>query len=200
MRLSDHYAVPSGAALLYDFVNTLDERHYVADGVRLEGSDALATPALLADWLERHGLNEGLDAAKWQYAVALRHALRSYLGLSPRARVAAAPALDAAASAYPLKVATDADGGVVLVPQAGSDTLAIVLVQLHALAAAGQLDRLKTCADSDCRWIFLDRSKPGSRRWCSSTGCGNRQKTRAYRARRGGGDAAIVSGGETRPA
>lgn len=200
MRLSDRYAVPSGAALLYDFVNTLDERHYVADGARLEGSDALATPALLADWLGRHGLNEGSDAEKWQDTVALRRALRSYLELPPRSRVAAAPALNAAASAYPLKVATDADGGVVLVPQAGSDTLAMALVQLHALAAAGQLDRLKTCADPDCRWIFLDRSKPGSRRWCSSTGCGNRQKTRAYRARRGGTEPTAVSGGGTRPA
>lgn len=186
MRLSDHYAVPSGAALLYDFVNTLDERHYVADGARLEGSDALATPPQLADWFERHGMHKNVDAASWQNAVALRSALRSYLERPPTERVTAAPALDSAASAYPLKVATDADGGVTLVPQAGTDALAIVLIQLHALAVTGQLDRLKACADPDCRWIFLDRSKPGSRRWCSSTGCGNRQKTRAYRARRSG--------------
>lgn len=196
MRLSDHYAVPPGAALLYDFVNTLDERHYVADGARLEGSDALATPALLGDWLGRHGMNERADAARWQDAIVLRGALRSYLELPPRERVAAGSAFNAAASAYVLKVATDADGGVTLVPLEGADTLGMILVQLHALAAAGQLDRLKTCADPDCRWIFLDRSKPGSRRWCSSTGCGNRQKTRAYRARRSGGIPA-VSGDET---
>lgn len=187
MRLSDHYDVPSGAALLYDFVNTLDARRYVANGARLEGSDALATPALLADWLGRHGLNEGPNAANWQDAVALRSALRSYLECPPHERGAIALPLDAAASAYPLKIAIDADGGVMLVPQAGADALATVLVQLHALATTNQLDRLKACADPDCRWIFLDRSKPGSRRWCSSTGCGNRQKTRAYRARRSGG-------------
>ncbi|WP_419723185.1 CGNR zinc finger domain-containing protein [Sphingobium aromaticiconvertens] len=53
-------------------------------------------------------------------------------------------------------------------------------------------------ADPGCRWIFLDRSKPGSRRWCSSTGCGNRQKTRASRARRSRGDPASISDDETR--
>ena len=31
--------------------------------------------------------------------------------------------------------------------------------------------------------MFYDRSKPTTRRWCSSLLCGNRQKTRAYRAR-----------------
>jgi predicted RNA-binding Zn ribbon-like protein len=194
MRLSEHYAVPHGAGLLYDFVNTLDERHYVADGARLEGSDALATPALMADWLGRHGMNERADAGSWQDAVTLRSALRSYLELPPRERVAAASAFNAAASVYPLKVATDGEGRVTLVPRAGTDTLGMVLVQLHALAAAEQLDRLKACADPDCRWIFLDRSKPGSRRWCSSTGCGNRQKTRAYRARHSGGSPVAVAG------
>lgn len=198
MRLSDHYAVPHGAALLYDFVNTLDERNYVADGTRLEGSDALETPASAADWFKRHGMVGPIDAANWQAAIALRHALRSYLMLSPPDRVAAASALDAAASIYPLTVATDAAGGVILVPQAGAHTLGAVLVQLHALASAGQLDRLKACADPDCRWIFLDRSKPGSRRWCSSTGCGNRQKTRTYRARRNRGDLTAVSDDEAR--
>ncbi len=197
MRLSDRYAVPPGAALLYDFANTLDERRYVVDHSRLEGGDALETPALFEDWLDRHDLGEPSDAGGWRNAVALRNALRSYLELPPHARSTAAPALDAAASVYGLKLAAD-EKGVRLVPQAGAHTLGVVLVQLHALAAGGQLDRLKSCADPDCRWIFLDRSKPGSRRWCSSTGCGNRQKTRAYRARRSRADQIAGDGFETR--
>lgn len=184
MRLSDLFAVPPEAALLYDFVNTLDERSYVADGARLEGGDALETPAGLADWLKRHGLIDSVDESSWRRTVELRNALRSYLKLAPIDRMGAASALESAASGYALTVATDSAGGVTLVPRAGANTLGLVLIQLHALAAAGRLDRLKACADPDCRWIFLDRSKPGSRRWCSSTGCGNRQKTRAYRARR----------------
>jgi len=185
MRLSDRYDVPPGAALLYDFVNTLDDRRYVIDHTRLEGGDAFETPSLFGAWLAQHGLRGIADAGSWRDAVALRNALRFYLKLPPIERRAAASPLDAAASAYELRVGADAKGSINLLPKAGADTLGVVLIQLHSLAITGQLDRMKACADPDCRWIFLDRSKPGSRRWCSSTGCGNRQKTRAYRARRG---------------
>lgn len=184
MRLSDRYEVPPSAALLYDFANTLDERRYVVDHMRLQGGDALATATLFEEWLGQHGLGGRGDERSWRDAVALRNALRSYLILPTFERSLAASALDSAASVFKLRVGTDAEAAVTLVPQGGADTLGVVLVQLHSLAIMGQLDRLKACADPDCRWIFLDRSKPGSRRWCSSTGCGNRQKTRAYRARR----------------
>jgi predicted RNA-binding Zn ribbon-like protein len=40
------------------------------------------------------------------------------------------------------------------------------------------------CAAQECRRVFFDRSKPATRRWCMSTLCGNRIKTRAYRERR----------------
>ena len=192
MRLSDRYEVPPGAALLYDFANTLDERRYVVDHMRLTGGDAIETPARLGAWFKQHDLSAHVDAGAWHDAVALRNALRSYLKLPPPERRAAAPALDTAASIYGLRVETDAEGRVNLIPQAGADTLGMVLVQFHLLAITGQLDRLKACADPDCGWVFLDRSKPGSRRWCSSTGCGNRQKTRAYRARRGQPDRSPV--------
>lgn len=198
MLSSDRYSVPPGAALIYDFANSLDRRHYVAHGARLEGSDALATPDLLKSWLGLHGLNQRADAETWREAIALRDALRSFLELPPHERGAAASALDGAASAYPLRITIGASGGMTLVPQAGADTLGMVLAQLHTLAVTGQLDRLKTCADSDCRWVFLDRSKPGSRRWCSSTGCGNRQKTRTYRARRGKVDRSLGEEAEPR--
>lgn len=44
--------------------------------------------------------------------------------------------------------------------------------------------RLRECAAHDCSRLFLDRSRPGMRRWCDSAGCGNRDKTAAYRRRR----------------
>ena len=65
--------------------------------------------------------------------------------------------------------------------------LAAIDVELHDGAASGALDRLKTCAAEECRRAFFDRSKPGSRRWCVSTLCGNRAKTRTYRERHQGG-------------
>jgi predicted RNA-binding Zn ribbon-like protein len=49
------------------------------------------------------------------------------------------------------------------------------------------LSRLRRCADDGCGWLFLDRSKNGSRRWCSSADCGNRARARRHyeRARDG---------------
>jgi predicted RNA-binding Zn ribbon-like protein len=39
------------------------------------------------------------------------------------------------------------------------------------------------CADRDCGWVFLDRSRNRTRRWCSSGDCGNRNRVRQYNAR-----------------
>ena len=36
------------------------------------------------------------------------------------------------------------------------------------------LDRVKMCPAAGCGWLFLDRSKGGTRRWCSMDGCGVR--------------------------
>ena len=41
-----------------------------------------------------------------------------------------------------------------------------------------ELDRLKQCPPDDCRWLFIDRTKNRSRRWCDMATCGNRAKKR----------------------
>ena len=51
-------------------------------------------------------------------------------------------------------------------------------------AAAGTWPRLKACPAEACGWVFYDHSRNRSGRWCDSTVCGNRAKTRAYRRRR----------------
>ena len=44
--------------------------------------------------------------------------------------------------------------------------------------------RLKRCATvQGCGWLFVDRTKNGTRRWCSMATCGARDKMRRYRAR-----------------
>jgi len=45
-------------------------------------------------------------------------------------------------------------------------------------------DRIRECAAPDCALLFVDTSRPGRRRWCSTEGCGNRVRTKAYRQRR----------------
>jgi predicted RNA-binding Zn ribbon-like protein len=49
--------------------------------------------------------------------------------------------------------------------------------------ATGDLDRLRTCANEDCRWAFYDTSRSGRRKWCDMASCGNRAKARRHRDR-----------------
>jgi len=45
-----------------------------------------------------------------------------------------------------------------------------------------ELDLLKRCPADNCRWLFLDRTKNRSRRWCDMATCGNQAKARKHRA------------------
>jgi len=192
MKLSDKFSVPADVTLLYDFVNSLDRRRYVEQGVAHTISDELATPAQLEVWLRARDL---LDphappiSDDHQDALALRAALRSFLELAPSDRAADAFArarLNAAAANLSLFVTVLEGGGVVLRPSRRSaiSGLANVLAEFQRLAETDRLSRLKICASDECGRVFYDRSKPGNRRWCSSTLCGNREKTRSYRNRR----------------
>ena len=44
------------------------------------------------------------------------------------------------------------------------------------------LGRLKICANDDCCWVFVDRTKGNVRRWCDDKTCGNRHRVRRSRA------------------
>jgi predicted RNA-binding Zn ribbon-like protein len=189
MSLSRTYDVPSELALLHDFVNTLDERRFMEKGALHGGGDEIATPPLLANWMRARGLlgsHARIKAADHRAALDLRQALREFLRNPPDQRPraeAAARRLTAASRAFPLALAVSDTGSVELVSMSGSGALGQVLAQMLGLAGTDRLDRLKTCASDECHWIFFDRSKPANRHWCSSVRCGNRQKTRTYRAR-----------------
>lgn len=65
-----------------------------------------------------------------------------------------------------------------------SAVLALVARDALELAADPALvNRLHECAAPDCGAVFLDSSRPGTRRWCSMDVCGNRAKKSALRAR-----------------
>jgi hypothetical protein len=42
-------------------------------------------------------------------------------------------------------------------------------------------------ASPSCRWLFLDRSRNRSRRWCDMSACGNRAKARRHSRRQRSG-------------
>jgi predicted RNA-binding Zn ribbon-like protein len=52
------------------------------------------------------------------------------------------------------------------------------------LLQAEDRSRIRQCLDGDCGWLFLDRTKNGSRVWCSSADCGNRTRARRHYERR----------------
>ncbi len=51
------------------------------------------------------------------------------------------------------------------------------------LLTSQQQSRVQQCGSEDCDWLFLDRSKNRSRRWCDMAECGNREKARRSRMR-----------------
>ncbi|HSE46077.1 MAG TPA: ABATE domain-containing protein [Gemmatimonadales bacterium] len=60
-----------------------------------------------------------------------------------------------------------------------------VMVAATDLLGADDLKRLRQCGNHPCGWLFLDRSRNRSRRWCSSSECGNATRVRRFRAKRG---------------
>jgi predicted RNA-binding Zn ribbon-like protein len=188
---SRKFQVPDALANLYDFANTLDVRHFTHFGVEHPESDALGGPKDLADWLRERGLGAKgghVTPAMFETALRMREALRAYLQCEPSERLrnkSVLGTLNDALAPFPLRVEAHAGRGATL-SAAREDALAglsAIAIELHDATLLGTLDRLKMCASEECRRVFFDRSKPSTRRWCMSTLCGNRMKTRAYRER-----------------
>ena len=188
---SRRFQVPDALANTYDFANSLDLRHFVHHGVQHPQADELQDAAALGAWMARHRLIEAgkvPSKATFEAALALRGAIRDYIERDPEDRrrdTSVKDALDRAMERFPLRVTSAGKDGLKLAPL-GSDGIAglsTIVTELYNGSANGTLDRLKMCASDECKRVFFDRSKPGTRRWCQSTLCGNRQKTRTYRER-----------------
>ncbi|MGH6874935.1 MAG: CGNR zinc finger domain-containing protein [Aestuariivirgaceae bacterium] len=68
-------------------------------------------------------------------------------------------------------------------PAGRPSLLAGILQSAVELAFSPELDRVKTCPA--CGWLFIDRTRNRSKRWCITALCGNRSKMhRHYRRRR----------------
>lgn len=79
-----------------------------------------------------------------------------------------------------------ADGSRFMVEPVGNDlpqARAAVAGSLAHYLADHDTRRLRACANDGCRWVFVDRSPGGRRRWCDMRTCGNRAKVARHRAR-----------------
>jgi predicted RNA-binding Zn ribbon-like protein len=167
--------------------------------------DRLENPSWLSGYLDRHGIDtsgiphDRLVASLRDLRTLLRRISEAYVR---RAKVPASDwnALNLYFSRAPLirKVETagtdrtSAPHGarssprprLTLLPLSGR--LEAILSEISnsfiETLAGGDPARVKICRNADCLWIFYDRSKNRSRKWCEDS-CGNLMKVRRYRKR-----------------
>ena len=60
--------------------------------------------------------------------------------------------------------------------------MARIAASFGEMLANHEVERVKICANSDCRWVFHDPTKARSKRWCNDRTCGNRARVRRARA------------------
>jgi predicted RNA-binding Zn ribbon-like protein len=170
---------PEPLRLVQAFVNTVDFEN---------GIEELTDPAALEETLVRLDVlspEVRLEARDLERALRVREALRKLLlgnnGLEvERATLAT---LEETTRRGRLVLRFDDDARTVLLPDApGVDgALGQVVGVVHTAMADGTWPRLKACPRHICRWVFYDRSKNRSSRWCAMSVCGNRIKTARYR-------------------
>lgn len=174
-------SIAAEAGLLAAFVNTRDLE---------EETDAIDAPERLAAWIaERTGeyVHEP-DREDLERVLALRESLRALLRANNGGEAGEgelAPLREAAErSRY--RPSLSATGRLTLEPARAdlSGFEARLLLAVERLQSHGAWPRLKACTDEGCQWAFYDTTRNRSRTWCSMEECGNREKTRRYRARK----------------
>jgi hypothetical protein len=162
---------PGRLRLVQRFVNTVDYEH---------GREVLHTPVRLHALLTELGLLDP-QAAVGEDDLRRAHELREDLralalannGVETDVELETRLSVRVGARAASLEPdRRDVDG-------AFAELVGIV----YTAVADGTWHRLKACRREVCGWLFYDRSRNRSARWCQMAVCGNRTKTRAYRAR-----------------
>lgn len=179
----------SGAGrVCLDFIRTLRYRG------RPHAEEELTTPERLASWIVQFGPCEPSALAPTRQQVTDAHALREAINAlittaCSRGGTASCPAaarrtVNAAAAASVPAPYLQSDGQLryrAEDPIAAS--LALIARDALDLLDSDDLARIKACANPDCGVLFIDHSRPGTRRWCSMETCGNRAKKDAQRNR-----------------
>lgn len=165
------------------FVDTVGDR-------KGRKTERLADPQSLFDWLSEANLSSGsvfpVTDQDLSNALILREAIYRCGLCAVLNRPFAGGDIDLlnrAAARPPLRPQLQ-DGKLVFTSEHPVEAaLSVLAADALNLMTAPFIGRLRECPG--CAMIFVDSSRPGKRRWCSSaTGCGNREKVRNLRARR----------------
>ena len=178
--MPDRERASGDLGLVQGFVNTLDVH---------PGTEELRDPNTLGAWLvANHLMREGepVDDSDLKHALAVREAMRGVIGGNSGRQVypVEVATLNEAAAASGLRMKFGQDGKARLEPEASGPVGAMgrLVAALYSAMQDDGWERLKLCTDDSCRWVFYDRSKNHSSRWCSMASCGNREKARRFRA------------------
>lgn len=147
--------------------------------------DLLTEPADLASWLEAAPFYPAPQAAVSEADLRSARELRAAIAQCVEAAISGRklPSIEVevinSAAAHPSFRPQLVDGAVELT---SADPVSSVfsLIAEDAMRLLSAPTRLRACPG--CNMLFVDRSRPGRRRWCSSSnGCGNRAKVRNFR-------------------
>jgi predicted RNA-binding Zn ribbon-like protein len=178
MDATEADAAPGALDLLRVFVNTLDYP---------DGADQLGTPQQAAEWCRRHGLPLVTNQRDTERLRAFREALRELLFANNGAADAAEawewmrPFL--ASARFALALGPAYFPALEPAGSAAGRTISALLAIVYEAVGNGTFARLRACRKSTCRFAYYDRSKNGSRAWCSMAVCGNREKAQRRRSR-----------------
>lgn len=190
-----------GDTLCLDFANTLSWRG------RLQPAESLGEYGDLIKWSIAHGVIDTSAAARLRAVASTRPAdarrvLRRALSLREAIyRLLTARSAGSSPSAGDLRTLDRAHRRAIIhrrlihstdgfewvwegVDAALDGPLWIVAHVAAETLVSERLADVRACADEECRWLFLDRSRNHSRRWCDMSDCGNRAKARRFSARR----------------
>ncbi|MFE3450633.1 CGNR zinc finger domain-containing protein [Nonomuraea sp. NPDC059194] len=155
--------------------------------------EQLHTPQDLAAWIPRTRLEVRgevrVEPADLERARRLRAAIQA---MAERAASATAPVVQAAeaktltefaAAPPPVPVLGPAADRGWAYPMTAAQYLSAVARDAMEVFTGPLVERVRMCGGERCLLLFLDTSRPGSRRWCSMDRCGNRQKLRTRRDR-----------------
>jgi predicted RNA-binding Zn ribbon-like protein len=192
----------SGGHLALDFVNTVGGMRGVKPREHLRdfgdlvafGRQTGALSATQADHIAAVARrNPAAAAAAHEGAIALREALYRIFVASIAGRGPAADDLDglnvALARALPHRRLVDRGDRIELAwdeAPALDAALWPVADAAAALLTSPELARVRMCGlseEDECSWLFVDRTKARTRRWCSMKDCGNRAKARRHYAK-----------------
>jgi predicted RNA-binding Zn ribbon-like protein len=198
---ADHPLEFVGGALALDFTNTVGGTHRAPSHDHVQGYDDIVAFAVLGEALSAAKARQlRLEAAR--HPVRAKEVVRRAIELREAMwRVFESKSLGRPVSPQDLALVnreiSEALAHARLIPKGDAYTWGwddepsldrplwpIARSAGDLLSSADALAQLRECASDTCEWLFLDRSRNHTRRWCDMNDCGGRAKVRRFRAKR----------------